>query len=149
MKTPTTVWRIRPEVVTALDERFGDPVDAYVNGSQTWLLDNGPNEITIEWRLHPVANYQRPSGVDTYGVFRQAADGKMDPATLWDGLEAFAAYDDDVVTVDQLRAAVVEALGVEPDVAGEVDHDVIGDEWEATSGGISVIEKLLGQLSAT
>ena len=42
MKTPTTVWRISPSVVAALDERFGDPVDAYVNGSQTWFVDNGP-----------------------------------------------------------------------------------------------------------
>lgn len=146
MKTPTTVWRTTPALIAALDERLGDPVDAYVNGSQTWLLDNGPREITIEWRLHPVAGYERPPGVDTYSVFRQAADGRLDAQALWDGLEAFAAYDDEV-TVDELRSSVTEALGIEPDAAGEVDHDAIGDEWESTHGGISVIERLLAQLS--
>jgi len=147
MKRPTTVWRNRPEIIHALDERFGDPIDAYVNGSQTWLLDNGPRDITIEWRLHPVANYVRPKGVDTYSVFRNAADGEIAPETLWDGLEAFAAYDDEV-SVNELKAAVTNELGIEPDAAGEVDHDAIGDEWEATSGGISVTGRLLAQLSA-
>ena len=147
MKTPTTVWRISPELIAALDERFGDPVDAYVNGSQTWLLDNGPDEITLEWRLHPVADYERPKGVDTYSVFRKAADGQIDPSTVWGGLEAFVAYDDEI-TVDVLRHTVTEALGVEPDAAGEVDHDVIGDEWESTNGAISVVERLLQQLLA-
>src|SRR5688500_7847621 len=33
---PTCVWRISPALVIALDERFGEPVDAYVNGSQVW-----------------------------------------------------------------------------------------------------------------
>ena len=147
MKTPTTVWRIRPELIAALDERFGDPVDAYVNGSQTWLLENGPNEITLEWRLHPVANYERPKGVDTYSVFRKAADGQLDPSSVWDGLEAFVAYDDPL-DVDTLRATVAEALGLEPDAAGEVDHDVIADEWESTNGGVSIVERLLAQLLA-
>ena len=145
-KTATTVWRIRREVVAALDEQFGDPVDAYVNGSQTWLVENGPNGIVLEWRLHPVANYQRPRGVDTYAVFRRAADGALDPSSVWDGLEAFAAYSDDEPTVDELRAAVTEAIGIEPDVAGVVDHDTVGDEWERTQGGISVVERLLEQL---
>jgi hypothetical protein len=143
--TATTVWTIRPEVIAALDERFGDPVDAYVNGSQTWLLDNGPGEITLEWRLHPVANYQRPPGLDTYGVFRAAADGRLDPAQAWDGLEAFAAYDDEP-PVDDLRAAVVEALGVEPDASGLVEHDAIADEWEASGGAVSIVHRLLAQL---
>ena len=31
---PTCVWRATPELVVALDARFGEPVDAYVNGSQ-------------------------------------------------------------------------------------------------------------------
>ena len=36
------VWRARPEVIVALDDRFGEPVDAYVNGSQVWLREDGP-----------------------------------------------------------------------------------------------------------
>ena len=45
----------------ALDEHFGPPVDSYVNGSQTWLLDNGPGDAALEWRLHPVASYRPPA----------------------------------------------------------------------------------------
>src|SRR5438552_7673922 len=67
--TPTCVWRISPELVLALQDRFGDPVDAYVNGSQVWLRDDGPGGLTVEWRLHPVAGYEQPDGVDTYDVF--------------------------------------------------------------------------------
>jgi hypothetical protein len=143
--TPTCVWRMSPELLAALDERFGDPIDAYVNGSQTWLLENGPGETTLEWRLHPVPSYERPPGTDTYEVFRGAADGLLDPSALWDGLEAFAAYDDPTTPAD-LRAAATAALGREPDAWGLVDHDAIGDEWEATRGAISVFERLLAQL---
>ncbi|HEX7167974.1 MAG TPA: hypothetical protein VF230_13435 [Acidimicrobiales bacterium] len=150
MKTPACVWRISPELIAALDERFGDPVDAYVNGSQTWLIENGPDEITIEWRLHPVANYERPPNTETHAVFRHAADGRLEPATLWDGLEAFPAYDDEAASVDPktLAAATAAALDREPDATGKVDHDVIGDEWERTTGGISVVDRLLAQLTA-
>ena len=71
--TPTCVWRASPELIVALDDRFGEPVDAYVNGSQVWLRDDGPGGITLEWRLHPVAGYQRPAGIDTYEVFSTVA----------------------------------------------------------------------------
>ena len=133
------------DLLTALDERLGDPVDCYVNGSQTWLIDNGPNEVTIEWRLHPVASYTRPPGVDTYEVFRRAADGELDPTTLWDGLEAFPAYDDEPEPAT-LRAAVTDVLGREPDAFGLVDHDAIGDEWEKSDRAISIVGRLLQQL---
>ena len=56
MRTASAVWRSSPELVLALDEHFGPPVDSYVNGSQTWLLDNGPGGAALEWRLHPVAS---------------------------------------------------------------------------------------------
>src|SRR5947209_5212003 len=89
--TPTCVWRISPELVLALQERFGDPVDAYVNGSQVWLRDDGPGGVAIEWRLHPVADYQRPDGVDTYDVFTSTSyalgEGVEPPVPverLWD-----------------------------------------------------------------
>src|SRR5437773_1075691 len=101
--TASCLWRATPQVVVALDERFGEPVDAYVNGSQVWLREDGPGGITLEWRLHPVAGYRRPAGVDAYAVFADAAHafalGGEPPAPLdrlWDGLEAFAAYDDEV-----------------------------------------------------
>ena len=66
---PTCVWRASPELLLALEERFGPPVDAYVNGSQVWLREDGPGGTTVEWRLHPVAGFRRPQGVDTYELF--------------------------------------------------------------------------------
>src|SRR2546423_12682596 len=54
MRTASAVWRSSAELVLALDERFGPPVDSYVNGSQTWLLDNGPGGVALEWRLIPL-----------------------------------------------------------------------------------------------
>ena len=151
-RTASCVWRISDALIAALDERFGDPVDAYVNGSQTWLLENGPGEIVLEWRLHPIAGYERPSTMGTYDVFPVTAaaivagDPPSVPAgALWDGLEALAAYGDEVEPAP-LRAACVEALGVEPDGCGLVEHESIGDEWERSGGRVSVIEALLSQL---
>lgn len=141
----------------ALDDRFGEPVDAYVNGSQVWLRDDGPGEVTIEWRLHPVAAYRRPAGIGTYEIFSATAlalaTGAVPPAPLeqlWDGLEAFVAYGSDAPGVEPapLAAAVTEALGLAPDASGLVDHATIGDEWERTSGSVSVIAALIGQLHA-
>jgi len=152
-RVATCVWRISPALVVALDDRFGEPVDAYVNGSQTWLRDGGPNDVTVEWRLHPVAGYRKPDGVDTHEVFSTVAlalgTGEAPPAapaSLWDGLEAFIAYDDDVEPAP-LAAACEVALGIEPDAAGLVDHDVIADEWERSGGRTSIIDALLRQLS--
>jgi hypothetical protein len=156
-RTPTCVWRITPELVVALDDRFGEPVDAYVNGSQVWLRDDGPGGITIEWRLHPVASYERPASLGTYEVFEAMAlalaTGANPPAPvdqLWDGLEAFPAYADegDEVEPAPLAAAATEALGIPPDACGMVDHKPIADEWERTRRRTSIVEALLRQLSA-
>ena len=150
---PTCVWRISAELVVALDDRFGEPVDAYVNGSQVWLREDGPNDVTVEWRLHPVAGYQRPAGVSTYEVFSAVAlavaTGGTPPATpesLWDGLEAFSAYGEEVEPA-VLKAAATEALGIAPDAAGLADHGRIGDEWERTGGQVSIVGALLDQLT--
>jgi hypothetical protein len=149
---PTCVWRASPELLLAIDDRFGEPVDTYVNGSQVWLRDDGPGGVALEWRLHPVAGYRRPAGLATEEVFdvvtRALAAGDAPPAPLdrlWDGLEAFAAYDDEVEPAT-LAAACTEALGRAPDAAGLVDHDVIGDQWEQSGGGTSVVAALLEQL---
>jgi hypothetical protein len=151
---PTCVWRANPALILALDERFGAPHDSYVNGSQVWLRDDGPGGVTVEWRLHPVAGYQRPRDVGTYEVFEVAADalaaGAEPPAPLdrlWDGLEAFAAYGDEVEPAT-LAAAAADALGLPPDAAGLADHDRIGDEWERTGGKTSIVAALFEQLQA-
>ena len=151
---PTCVWRLRPEIVVALDERFGEPVDAYVNGSQVWLREDGPNGVTIEWRLHPVPGFDRPPAVTTPDLFPSIAlaleTGEQPvtaPESLWDGLEAFAAYDDEVEPAT-LAAATTESLGIAPDATGLVDHESIADSWEATEGRISIVNALLDQLGA-
>jgi hypothetical protein len=149
---PTCVWRTRPELVVALDDRFGEPVDAYVNGSQVWLRDDGPGGIALEWRLHPVPGFERPPTLTAYDLFPTVALAIArgeEPAApveaLWDGLEVFAAYGDEVEPAT-LAAAATEALGLQPDAAGLADHVRIGDEWERTGGGISIIAALLDQL---
>ena len=153
MLTPTAVWRATPQLIVALDERFGEPVDAYVNGSQVWLREDGPGSAVIEWRLHPVANYRRPPAAGTYEVFSATAlalaTGTEPPAPLadlWDGLEAFPAYGDEVEPAP-LAAACQEALGVAPDASGLVDHERIGDEWERAGRTISIVDALFAQLS--
>ncbi len=149
---PTCVWKASPELLLALDERFGEPVDTYVNGSQVWLREDGPGGVTLEWRLHPVAGYVRPPGLATEEVFdvvtAALATGESPPVPLdrlWEGLEAFAAYDDEVEPAT-LAAACTESLGREPDAAGVVDHDLIGDEWERSGGATSIVAALLTQL---
>jgi hypothetical protein len=150
---PTCVWRVTPAVVVALDERFGAPVDAYVNGSQVWLRDDGPDGVTLEWRLHPVAGYARPAGLSTDAVFPSVAlalaRGEEPPAppdTLWEGLEAFPAFADEVEPAT-LATAAAGALGFRPDVAGLADHEAVGDAWEAAAGRFSIVAALLDQLA--
>jgi len=152
--TPTCVWLASPALIVALDHRFGEPVDTYVNGSQVWLRPDGPHEITIEWRLHPVAGYRRPPGVGTNEVFETVAYALAageELATpldrLWDGLEAYPAYGDEIEPAP-LVAAATAALGLPPDAAGLVDHQPIGDAWEHSQGGISIIAEVLRQLTA-
>lgn len=150
---PTCVWKASPGLLLALDERFGEPVDTYVNGSQVWLRDDGPGGVALEWRLHPVAGYRRPPGLATEEVFDATtaalATGQDPPAPLdrlWEGLEAFAAYDDEIEPAP-LAAACSEALGVAPDAAGVADHDVIADQWERSGGATSIVAALLAQLA--
>ncbi len=160
-RVATAVWRISAALVLALDERLGPPVDSYVNGSQTWLLPNGPGEVVLEWRLHPVAGYRTPGGMSHYDVLEAvvaALSSGADPGALslgtetrpltalWDGLECFAAYGDDVEP-QPLAAAATDALGLAPDAAGLVDHEQIGDDWERTHGNVSVVALLLRALN--
>ena len=150
----TCVWLATPALVVALDGRFGPPVDTYVNGSQVWLRDDGPGDVTVEWRLHPVAGYRRPHGLETEEVFEVTADafgqGSDPPAPLdrlWDGLEAFPAYDDEIEPA-VLATACADALGIAPDGAGLVDHISVGDAWERSGGRTSIVAALLEQLRA-
>jgi hypothetical protein len=157
-RVATSVWTISPELVLALDAELGPPVDSYVNGSQTWLVDAGP--VTLEWRLHPVAGYRPPAGVSTYDIWETvvaqlsaAADphalhlgDEVRPLTgLWDGLECYAAYGDEIEP-QQLVASAIEQLGRPPDRFGLVDHEAVGDAWERAGGAVSIVALLLDQL---
>jgi hypothetical protein len=159
-RVATTVWTIAPDLVLALDERLGTPIDSYVNGTQSWLTNAG-DSVELEWRLHPVAGYRPPQGLSHYDLWEQvvaALSGGADPhaltlgnetrplTSLWDGLECYAPFDD--VEPVALTNLTTEALGRPPDRAGLVDHDAIGDAWERSNGNVSLIALLLEQLAA-
>lgn len=153
-RTPTCVWRISPAVLLAADARLGEPVDSYVNGSQTWFREDGPGDLVVEWRLHPTAGFQRPAGFGIYdllsSVIAALERGDDPPAAvdeLWDGLEAFPAYGESIEPA-LLVAVVTETLGIAPDAHGLVDHGRIGDEWERSNGRISIVDAVLAQLDA-
>jgi hypothetical protein len=156
VRIATAVWTISPALIRALDEHLGPPVDSYVNGSQTWFT----GEPVLEWRLHPVAGFTMPRGISAYDLWDAVvgalvADG--DPAalaigsgtvaltSLWDGLECFPAYDDELEPVAVVGRAA-EQLPLPPALHGLVDHDAIGDEWERRDGGVSIVGLLTEQL---
>ena len=148
----TCVWPLTPELLIALDDRFGEPVDAYVNGAQVWLRDDGPAGEALEWRLHPVASFQRPAGVDAHDLLgsvvyalRAGEAPPAPPETRWEGLGAFPA-DGDEREPAPLAAACTAAVGIAPGTFGVVDHDVIGDAWERSGGRTSIVQALLAQL---
>ena len=176
---PTAVWRISPELVLALDEHLGPPVDSYVNGSQTWLVGDEPNDkpndapndapndtgdpaMILEFRLHPVSGYRPPAGCSHYDLWEtvvaQLSLGAGAPELrlgnearpldgLWDGLEAFPAYGDEIEPA-RLAAVVTAALAIAPDQAGLVDHEAIGDAWERANGKVSIVGLLIDQLTS-
>ncbi|MGO9872752.1 MAG: hypothetical protein ACLPVY_03050 [Acidimicrobiia bacterium] len=157
-RVATTVWMISPELVLTLDEQLGPPIDSYLNGSQVWLVDDGP--ITLEWRLHPVGGYRAPDGVSTYDIWESIVSqlssaagphalrlgSEVRPLTaIWDGLECYAAYGDDLEPHRLVEAATAQ-LGRPPDRFGLVDHDAVGDLWERESGAVSIVALLVDQL---
>lgn len=171
---PTAVWNLTPELVLALEEHLGPPVDSYVNGSQTWLVGDEPerlesespksehaDELIVEFRMHPVAGYRLPAKFSHYDVWEtvvtQLTQG-VDPQALrlgtevrplsglWDGLEAFPAYGDEIEPA-RLASVVTTALALAPDRTGLVDHQAIGDEWERANGKVSIVALLIDQLS--
>jgi hypothetical protein len=149
-----------PDLVLALDEHLGPPLDSYVNGAQSWLTDDGPGGTTLEWRVHPAARYRVPAGLSHYDVWEltvseltRGADastlalGSETRAleSLWDGLECFAAYDDEIEPVP-LVAAASAVLERAPDASGLVDHERIGNAWEHANRAASLVDMLLEEL---
>jgi hypothetical protein len=159
VRVATSVWTINGALVLALDEQLGLPVDSYVNGSQTWLTEGS---VTLEWRLHPVSGYRIPTGLSHYDVWEAvvgALSSGADAAALplgeetrpltgvWDGHECYAAYGDDIEP-QQLASLVTEQLGRPPDRVGLVDHQRIGDAWEAANGNVSIVALLIEELAS-
>jgi hypothetical protein len=157
VRIATAVWNMSPELVLALDEHLGPPVDSYVNGSQTWFT----GEPVLEWRLHPVARFALPGGISAYdlwdavvGALAAGADAAAlavgsEPRALtdlWGGLECFPAYDDELEPV-AVVARAAEQLPIGPALSGLVDHDAVGDAWERSDGAISIVELLTAQLA--
>ena len=144
---PTTLWAVTPELIVTLDATLGAPVDSYLNGSQVWLTPDGPEEVMLEWRLHPVGGFRQPTGISHYDLWEvvvsacsgEGADGTTisfgeetrSLASLWTGLECFAAYGDSM-TPKVLAAAAAAALTLDPELSGAVNHRAIGDEWVRT-----------------
>jgi len=159
-RTATCIWRVDAELVLALDDHLGPPVDSYLNGSQTWITNDGPGGVELEWRLHPVAGYRLPRDLSHYDLWEQvvaaltvAGDPDSlslgaEPRTLrslWDGLECFAAYGDDLEP-SPLAQAATAALGRAPDASGLVDHEAIGTAWEHAKGATSIVEMVFAEL---
>ena len=148
------LWRVTPALLLVLDDRFGEPVDTYINGAQVWLRDDGPRGAVLEWRLHPVANFRRPAGTTAEdllsGIVFSLRTGEELAApveALWEGLEAFPAYGDEAEPAP-LASACTDALGIAPDAFGVVDHDVVADTWERSGGATSIVSALLDQLES-
>jgi hypothetical protein len=157
------VWQVDAALVLALDERLGPPVDSYVNGSQTWLIDDGPNQTTLEWRLHPVARYRAPQSISHYDLWEQVVAGLSQGidadelplgtehralGSLWDALECFTAFGEELEPAP-LALAAATAVGRPPDATGLVDHERIGARWEQQGGRLSLAEMLLEELRSS
>jgi len=152
------LWWTTPELALALDAHLGLPVDSYLNGSQTWLVEDGP--VTLEWRLHPVGAFSLPAGFSHYDLWEQVVaqlstgtsadelllgDETRALTALWDGLECYVAFGDDIEPANLLRRTT-ETLGLTPDLCGLVHHQSVGDLWERSKGSVSIVQLLADQL---
>jgi hypothetical protein len=140
-RTATCVWRVDAALVLALDEHLGPPVDSYLNGSQTWL----PRDLS-HYDL-----WEQVVGALSAGADPDALTLGSEPRTLrsvWDGLECYAAYGDDLEPAPLAQAATA-ALERAPDAVGLVDHEQIGQAWENARGATSIVEMLFAELKST
>jgi hypothetical protein len=154
------VWPVTPALLTALDAQLGAPVDSYVNGTQTWLTEDGPGETVLEWRLHPVAAYRPPAELSHYELWERVLDElarDADPgalalgdesralATLWDGLECYPPHTTEIEPA-VLATVASDRLGIAPEAIGLVDHDRVGRAWERAGGRVSIALLLRDEL---
>ncbi len=129
---------------------------------------------TLEWRLHPPAGFTAPSGTSHHDLWDEAqaalapAPGAGRPGeqtdahpaggdtiviggerrsltSLWEGLECFPAYGDEMEPA-ALVARACEVLPIGPSASGLVDHGRIGKTWERSGGSTSLVEMLFEEL---
>jgi hypothetical protein len=68
--------------------------------------------------------------------------------SLWDGLECFPAYGEDLEPT-ALSLIAVDLLKIAPTALGLVDHQRIGSRWEHAQGRESITRMLLDELQPT
>jgi len=142
-----------------LDE---DDVDSLVRGGAPVDVASGGTAVILEFRLHPVSGYRPPAGCSHYDIW-EAVVTQLSQRTdaqnlrlgnearplsgMWDGLEAFPAYGDEIEPA-RLATLATAALALPPDRTGLVDHEAIGDAWERANGKVSIVALLIDQLTS-
>lgn len=134
-----------PDLVKQLQLRLGDPTDSYWNGSHTWFNSN--ESVDFEWRLHPVSGFKMPEASRPEDLFDLALEDEVDASHYWEGLEVFS-ISDDPIELNELREFIASTLGIEPDFAGHVDHETIGNEYERNNGKVSIVKLLIDQMTS-
>ncbi len=128
--------------------------------------DGNDDEATLEWRLHPAAGFRTPAGCSHHDLWDEAQAAiaalvdvhptgggdtvtiggeRRGLTTLWDGLECFPAYGDELEPA-ALAARARALVPVEPTASGLVDHGRIGKAWERSGGTTSLVDMLLEEL---
>ena len=149
--SPAAIWPISAALVLALDERLGLPLDGYVNGTQTWLTEDAtggayPPKGVSHHDLWDVVVTALRDGAPPDALPLGAEQRSL--ASLWDGLECFPAYGEEVEPAVLAGAARV-LLGVAPQAAGLVDHDRVGEEWTRSNRTRSLMGMLREELEQT
>lgn len=134
------------DICNELHKQLGDPVDSYWNGSHTWFDEPEMfRDLRVEFRLHPAMGFVMPEASRPEELFELILEHKVDVAHYLEGLEIFPVDENDL-TLEEFEEYVISKIGVEPDYAGFVDHEEIGNTYEQSGGKISIVEALVEQL---
>ena len=151
---PSCLWRATPELIVALDDRFGEPVDSYVNGSQTWLRDDGrAGDARVAAasgrRIPATAAMSTPGSCSRSRALRARAPATSTRAAhrAVGRARGFAAYGDEIEPAQLAAARDRARIGIAARRFGLVDHEAIGDAWERANGKVSIVALLLDQLT--
>jgi hypothetical protein len=134
------------DICTKLYSIFGEPVDSYWNGSNTWFDEPSDFvDISIEWRLHPISGFEMPKACRPEELFTLMVENKVDLTHYIEGLEVFPTDENDI-SIEKFSDYIFQKIGLEPDYIGYVDHDIIGNQFEQSNGDTSIIQCLKEQL---